>query len=540
MKITNGLTITPYLRLLPDKNNKFPIQIRITENRKTNFKTIGYSIARSHWNENKNELRISCPDYEKINRLINDKIEEIKKEKELKIKPEKNKSSFSEYLNHYIDYLSESNRIADMKKHIVVKNYLFKFKNNNDIKFLDIDKQFLNDLRLFFIKIPTKPNTYRSYFKKIRKLYYQASGEDYFIPIKNPFETFKYDKIIVSNKSLTMLEFTKVHTFNSYNLYFRNEGIDLNDEFLNFHKNQKLYLEYSDEKNEKISETDIKNLFDVKNFFCFQIFARGMRVADLITLKWDKINNNKIEYQMRKTKVSVRFDIIEQMIFLLRFYVPFKYKKRYYEHLKNNRLEFDIEMYLSLFDQEKKIIKEFFDKKGKKTSDKEIENFYKKLYHIENLDFKYLLEMYDAISKNQEFKDDYIFPFISKEKRLKLEKEERNLRFKKEYNLIQSNVAMYNKQLKLINKHLQIKTNITSHLARHTYTSIQRFLGADVNIISQSLAHGDLSMTQKYIKTFDDDTRVDDENKKYFEIMNISSKKMVEENKNSVILKISD
>lgn len=74
------MKIAAYLRPTPDKEGKFPIVIRITENRLTSFRSIGYSIQERFWNKPKNELRTSCPDYEKINKLINDKINEIKQE----------------------------------------------------------------------------------------------------------------------------------------------------------------------------------------------------------------------------------------------------------------------------------------------------------------------------------------------------------------------------------------------------------------------------------------------------------------------------
>jgi len=538
MKISDGITLTPYLRKTPNIHGEFPISIRITDKRKTTLKSIGYSIKERYWNKPKNEIRTNCPDYEKINRLINDKIEEIKKEKELKITPKNNKQSFLNYFNNYIEDLSKLNRIADRKTHIVVKNCLLEFSNNNDILFSDIDNEFLKNLKFYFInKKPNglQPNTYRHYFKKIRHLYYQAISEEKFTPINNPFLTFKHDKVIVSNKSLTLDEFSYLQNFNIFYLRFSNDIVDTWTGLRNLTKTTKPFLEIPEK--ETISEYEIKNLFNVKNYFCFQFYARGMRVSDVITLKWNNINNGKIEYFMRKTKSSVKLDIVEQMISLMRFYIPWKYKMMYFDHLKNSKeFNFDVEMYLSLTDLEKEEIKTLFHNRNIITDDL-IKNFIRQPFQFKKLNFKYLKNLFNIISQNTEHKVDYIFPFISKEERFNLEKIEKNLRVKKEWNLISSKVALYNKHLKLINKWLkQIKTNVTSHLARHTFASITMMLGSDVNTISKSLAHANLSITQNYIKTLDDNKRVDDKNRRIFKKINIKNKKMVDDNKDIVII----
>ena len=53
--------------------------------------------------------------------------------------------------------------------------------------------------------------------------------------------------------------------------------------------------------------------------------------------------------------------------------------------------------------------------------------------------------------------------------------------------------------LKIIQAQANINLNISSHLARHTYTQLILNSDADLNAVSKALGHSNLSTTQTYI-----------------------------------------
>ncbi|MCD4696160.1 MAG: tyrosine-type recombinase/integrase [Bacteroidales bacterium] len=278
-----------------------------------------------------------------------------------------------------------------------------------------------------------------------------------------------------------------------------------------------------------------RELFDAKNSFLFQFYMRGIRISDFIFLKWGNINNRKIEYKMRKTNQSISIPINHKLLYILRLYLPFRYKEQYFRD--NNYA--DKEMFYSLNNDERAVILKRIKPKNY------YDNFSNYSYQYEIRSSDKLLNRFNQLSISPEYKNKYIFNLLKSSQIDKLEKaskEEYNIL---EYNLIQSATALYNKQLKLLNKFVfdangqVIKTNITSHLARHTYASIGVKLGFDVLTLSQSLGHQDLKTTQAYIKTLDSDF-VDEENEKLFNNLGSNNDKLFEKTKNLVIVRKED
>ena len=71
-----------------------------------------------------------------------------------------------------------------------------------------------------------------------------------------------------------------------------------------------------------------------------------------------------------------------------------------------------------------------------------------------------------------------------------------------QYRKFQSVRCYYNKLLKIIGQQAGISKNLTSHLSRHSYTSLMLELGENVNLydLMTSLGHTRLTTTQTYIQ----------------------------------------
>ena len=61
----------------------------------------------------------------------------------------------------------------------------------------------------------------------------------------------------------------------------------------------------------------------------------------------------------------------------------------------------------------------------------------------------------------------------------------------------------YNKGLKRIAELCEIKTNLTSYVARHSFATVLKNSGVNISLISEALGHSDLSTTQIYLDSFE-------------------------------------
>ena len=63
-------------------------------------------------------------------------------------------------------------------------------------------------------------------------------------------------------------------------------------------------------------------------------------------------------------------------------------------------------------------------------------------------------------------------------------------------------LKQYNKGLKEIAKIIGINKNLTSYVARHSYATNLKHAGVNISIISESLGHANLDVTERYLKEF--------------------------------------
>jgi site-specific recombinase XerD len=73
-------------------------------------------------------------------------------------------------------------------------------------------------------------------------------------------------------------------------------------------------------------------------------------------------------------------------------------------------------------------------------------------------------------------------------------------------NLISSQNAMININLKAIQDIAEIDTKMTFHLSRHSFADILRTKEISIYDISKLLGHSDIKITERYLKGFDNKT----------------------------------
>lgn len=467
-------TITPVLWSRLTKNNEKRIFIRVTENRKSTYQSLGISINPKLWLPHSGRVSKTHPDYEEINEKIEN---EIKKIRSKDIKRKKSKS-YLEYHKNYQNDLIEANKFGSYKKFNTVYQHLKDFKTTlgkADITFEDIDKAFLTKLRAYFTKKKIGGGSQRTYFKQIRLLLTEAIKEELHEP-SLPLEVI-FPTISISSpgpKSLSKAELTKI---------IRHKGL-LEIDHEELHKNI--------------------NLFHTINFFLFSFFAYGMRFGDLARLKWGNIqgdlNNQRIYYTMTKTQAEHNLKLFDQLVELLRFYLPTKLKLVYLSHVKdvylfNSLTKDEREMLLSgklkgnqkLGDNTVFISQQPQNKSGSKVKP-DIKAFIKKREN--KIDIDALRKFISVQALNNPEK--YIFPI--------LQKSEEEISPAQFYKHVESRLSIYNNNLGEVKKECKLNKRLTSHVARHSFSFISLKEGANLYELSVSLNHQELSTTQSYLK----------------------------------------
>ena len=478
----NKITYIPCFKKKYSTDDFGTIQIRITTNRKSKYETLGEKIKEKYWNPEKKEVRKNHPEQERLNTLLETTINELK---QLNCVPDtkiilNEKVSFIQFFKEQLEYLLIRKRLGSYKSqktgYYHINNYLSS-KGKPDLLFEEITPLLIRDFETYLKGKEVLNNSCIKYIKTFKSVYNQGVKLGIYQQKSDPFILVKNKYSPVEKKTL--------------------KRIDI----------------------EKIFKTTFKEkdpLYNVKNYFLFQIFAQGMRVSDLLTLRWGNLKDGEINFYQLKTKSQHRIPFNDIVVLKIADYLP----NRGLDVI-NSKFNFDV-----------------LDKKYSLTF-KEIEDKYESIRkgNIKRViegDEKFIkeLEMWIEVLNNCKYAlitdliiqivghsksnlKKFIFPILDDEvfKDVDFTSEKYTLS-KYQFNQMSSKTTVYNKYLKKLQEKCEIDIVLTSHLARHSYTSLMiESTDKDIYTISKSLGHANLSTTQHYISEFLDE-RVHKENDK--------------------------
>jgi integrase/recombinase XerD len=115
---------------------------------------------------------------------------------------------------------------------------------------------------------------------------------------------------------------------------------------------------------------------------------------------------------------------------------------------------------------------------------------------VEPIRVTLLEEMKQIIKKwgtSPEDKNNYVFPVLSKDSTPALERDHIKLITK-----------LINKYMKSIAAVLNINSNVTTYVARHSYATVMKRSGASTEFIGEALGHSNVRTTQAYLSSFED------------------------------------
>lgn len=292
------------------KDGSYPIILRITHFRSTTSIKLGQSIPIAFWDEKKQQVRKAYKGVSSVNRLnniilkekakANDIINKLSENKELSflsIQQLKNKlvkkvsiNSFFEYGLSLVRDMRQANRFGTANSYNAIIQVLKKYNGGKDLKFNQINLDFLNKFEKYHLRKGNSINGLAVYMKTIRAIYNKAIKEDLVPKEAYPFENYKIRLIPTEKRALEI-------------------------------DSLKLIL------NMKIAPN--QSLFHYRNYFLISYMFYGISFMDLAFLKLANIKNDRLNFQRKKTSKQYSIKITTQMKSILSYYIKNKNKEDY-------------------------------------------------------------------------------------------------------------------------------------------------------------------------------------------------------------------
>jgi integrase len=272
-------------------NGEHPLMIRISDDKKKKYRSLGVSLPESKWNKKSKSLKgmkartkddpkyKEYEDYLKLRSRIkvieskyNVEITSLAKEGravtidqliERVEKPIK-KTTVLSYFQDRIDYFQEKGSIGNAEVYSTARNRLKSYLNDKDIRFSDINKSFLKKYREWFEKDGIRDTSISVYLRTLRALYNSAIDDGFAKIVDYPFG--RNSVIAGLSKETNKRAITK-------------------DEV------------------EKIKSKKVTGkLKDAQNYFIFGYHGWGINFIDIALLRWKDIVDDRVSYIREKTK----------------------------------------------------------------------------------------------------------------------------------------------------------------------------------------------------------------------------------------------
>ncbi len=300
-------TIKALLWKKENKAGECTIAIRITKNRKSTYIHTGQKIKPKYWDEVTSKVKKSHPNSARLNNFISAKVVEI------------NKS--------LLDLESEANskrEISEIKKAISGKHKSHSFYTFAKAYFDELEKNKkysrINCERPLLNRIKEYPRAKTLTFEAITPLF-----------LRGFISYLRSTKDSVGERSIVN---TLIFIRTLYNKASQ-QGIVSRDNYpfgntdgkikIRIPKSIKIGLTSEEIKIiEEIDLSDNPKQHHTRNVFLFSFYLAGMRVSDVLQMKWENVQGDRIYYTMNKNQKNLSLKIHDKLQKILDEYLPTK------------------------------------------------------------------------------------------------------------------------------------------------------------------------------------------------------------------------
>lgn len=285
-----------------NKRDEYPIYIRITKDRRTKFISTGKYIIKDHWNEKIRRVRKSHPNSARLNAYIAQKVAEaegVALELETKsrsvssgrIKERimgKSTMDFFQYADSYLKKYETKTAVSTYRTVKAVIDKLRTYCNGKSLFMDEISVSFLKDYENYMYSVlENGKNTIHYNFKKINQVLHEAIKEDLMEFKDNPFLKIKFKLEPTQRSYLTEDELKQI------------ENLELKENL---------------------------NVFHHRNMYLFAATAGGLRISDLLKLKWSNFDGERLIIKIQKTGQPLIIKLPNKSLEILHYYKQFSKK----------------------------------------------------------------------------------------------------------------------------------------------------------------------------------------------------------------------
>ena len=231
------------------RDGTFPLMLRLTQNRKRKYLSLGMSVEERFWDFKKNQPKRNCPDRDAILAVIERKSKQYREQiTQFKVEGKDytletlvqrvenpvRQMNFGEYLDYFIQQLKEENRLGYAESFKGLKSSIILYCDNLDFLFSDIDQQWLKGYEMFLIRSGKKENTVGIRFRSLRVLYNRAVSEKLVKREYYPFDDFKVSRFheqtmkrAISKEDIKRIMSLELRTVTTYHSPYLSLGRDL-------------------------------------------------------------------------------------------------------------------------------------------------------------------------------------------------------------------------------------------------------------------------------------------------------------------------
>ncbi len=292
-------TVTIVLR--KDKINKkgeAPIHFRIIKNRKPSYIASGIMLLPSHWDEKKNRVKSNHKNSARLNSYITNKFTEIQdtvfehetisksltsrnlRDKVFGKKP----SDFFAFANEVIAKYRQEGKIGTFQKNQSIIKKLIDYRPTTRLTFYDITPDFLLKYEQYLREsLHNSTNTINKDLKFIRKIFNDAIRQDIIVYEATPFRkhklrTEKTERTHLTEEELEMIEHCPLTPGTRLELH--------------------------------------------RDMFIFSACTGGLRISDMLQLRWKDFDGTHLNVVIKKTGTQVSIKVPNKGLEIMNRYKP--------------------------------------------------------------------------------------------------------------------------------------------------------------------------------------------------------------------------
>lgn len=291
------------------KDGSSPLAVRITKNRKSRYIWLGQYIHEKHWNADQSRVKKSHPNSKRLNNLIlkklaeaNDTVIELETKDgpvsltqiKNKVKNSNSDITFFDLGQRRIKEYEAKGTYSVSRADQSILNNVEKFHGSKDLQFHEITVSFLERFRSFCVAhLKHKKRTATNQLMLIRTLYNRAIKEGIVDDKNYPFGA--------ENVSIKLSSGNKIGC--------------------------------TEEEIRKIESLSLKkdsSIWHTRNIWLFSFYFAGVRISDVLAIRWSDIKDDRLYYEMSKNEKPVSLKIPVKAFEILEAYKPDKQSKNDY------------------------------------------------------------------------------------------------------------------------------------------------------------------------------------------------------------------